>query len=190
VNGALLFIGGVLMAEGLVRVPTVSGIETVGETNAARSKLELMIQQATTDIVLTSGRLNPKAYYPLKELIEEKLKSGVSLQIVCGEYIPDFSPTPDSDPKLLWRNVLQGWIDKYPNRFQLYRFAGDPAPHGMLVDGRSLRIEKEHTPSAADRSNLYISRATIAAAHFLSTFEDYKSHSTRVYKISDVATPP
>lgn len=164
--GLVFVAGGMLALYGVARLWK----REVTTDEEIRKGLLAMIVRARSRIQLSSRDLAETMYVDwedgsLRRAIEDKLKSGnVAVEIISGAAYERSHKISD---------LITDWLAKYP-ALEFYRYAGDPAVHGLLIDNsRGLRIETEY-------GNSYFSRAVFAAIQFQNSFEDLKKQSERV----------
>ncbi len=136
-----------------------------------RSKMVAMLSEAKGRVFITSGRLDPTAWVDwergaARAAIEERLRNGVRFEIICGEINPRTATA--------YAALRRG----YPNEFKIYRSQTNPVPHGIYVEGGSLRLERPHDDTeGGTRQNGFLRRPGIAISIFMTTFENYRSRA-------------
>lgn len=164
-GGPFVLLGGVLTSEGMIRF----WFNKVTSSQEGLKRLEKMLKSARSEVLITSGSLNSKAYVEygkIKEIIKEKVEKNVKFHILCG---------PKIDP-VTKQEFLQ--FSNRPN-FVVYQAEQDPIPHGLLVDGQKLRFEDPHLPEE-QISNYYFTISLFSKLWFHRLVDHYERNATRL----------
>lgn len=164
IGAPLIFLGGVFLSEGSVRLWFDKSL-TINDYCA---RFQSMLETAISEILITSGTLNHEVYVKfgrIKEIIEDKVKTGVRFLIVCG-------PQPDPVTVSAYTPLLTA------ENFRIHLAKSNPQPHGLLVDGKRLRIEEPHSGTVFCRRNDYFRSALLAGLWFRRITRYYQANST------------
>lgn len=166
VGAPLIFGGGILISDGI----TGFWFKAILTREEGLKLFQELLARAEKEVIITSGSLDATAYVKygrIKQIIEEKVKNKVRFHIICG-------PEPD-------QSTLQAYssLSGHPN-FTIYKSKRDPFPHGILIDGKGLRIEAPHQPSDTSRRNDYFRLPLISQVLFRKFVRRYENGATRM----------
>jgi len=164
-GGVLIFAGGILASEGLIRFC----FDRLPAGRKALKRLQKALKAASKEVLITSGSLNSKAYVEfdeIKEIIKKKVEKGVRFRIICG---------PKLDP-ITYREYSE--LLNKPN-FEIYQLNRNPVPHGLLVDGKKLRLEEPH-PSGVIPCNEYFRFPLLSKVRFRQLVKEYEQEAVKL----------